>query len=483
MTRVLRHPLHRANLGHFDSGLSHSVMSGLAALAWVLFSIVALVDLDVTLSWTAGLLFFLFAYASLLLWRTVLAKRAAPLELMFWLYNTHFLLLPALSQSLHRTFFWSAYTSYSQEVLVLACSMIAVGIFSFRIGSTVARKRLQRRPLVFSVRSFFARPLLSTWPMQIFLAAILVVLTVYIFRYGVDFFTALRMQIYTPNGTEAESGLLLTLPRALAAAALLFLVALCCQRWRQSRHVPAADWVLLIWALGVNGIVNWPLSLPRFWAFGLVIGLVLIVKPLTRVRERVAYVIGVTIMQFTVLPWYSYVTRATGNVDFGLVTYRKYLLHGDFDGLQSMVNAILFLQNSGLQLGRNLLSVFLFFVPRAFWEGKAEPLGKAAAQYMGYPFTNISSPIYAELYADYGLVSLVLGMGLLGFGIVWLDAYYGGLAEKNRDGGGFLMAAVLAGYLVILLRGSLLAVVSGIAVLAGVLFVASWLAGRRWAAR
>ena len=130
LTGTLRKPADRSSLGGFDSALNRHVVSGLIALAWILFSIVAFIDLDATLSWTAAFLFFLFSYASFLLWRTVLAKRVAPLELMFWLYNTNFLLLPALSQSLHRTFYWSAYESYSEASLIFTCLIIASDSYS-----------------------------------------------------------------------------------------------------------------------------------------------------------------------------------------------------------------------------------------------------------------------------------------------------------------------------------------------------------------
>ena len=100
---------------------------------------------------------------------------------------------------------------------------------------------------------------------------------------------------------------------------------------------------------------------------------------------------------------------------------------------------------------------------------------------MGYAFTNVSSPIYGEFYADFGFLSLALGMCILGFSVKWLDVHYARMVEANRSGAGVLLGGVLAGYLIILLRGPLLGVVPGIASLLGVLVVASFLAGRPWA--
>ena len=121
----------------------------------------------------------------------------------------------------------------------------------------------------------------------------------------------------------------------------------------------------------------------------------------------------------------------------------------------------------------------LFFVPRAIWENKAEPLGTASAEFMGYIYTNLSAPIYGELYVDYGCLSLVLGMGVIGYGIRLCDGYYDALVRTNQFGAGVLLAGVLAGYIIILLRGSLLGVIPSIATLFGVLVTACLLARRK----
>ena len=151
--------------------------------------------------------------------------------------------------------------------------------------------------------------------------------------------------------------------------------------------------------------------------------------------------------------------------------------HGDFGGFQSLVDIILYIQDVGFELGRNLISVALFFVPRTIWN-KAEPLGAAAADYIGYSYTNLSAPIFGELYADYGLFSLILGMGTIGFGVSLCDEYYCRMIRDQRYGVGILLSGTLAGYLIILLRGSLLGVIPAIAVLFGELVILSWLSTR-----
>ena len=152
--------------------------------------------------------------------------------------------------------------------------------------------------------------------------------------------------------------------------------------------------------------------------------------------------------------------------------------HSDFDGFQSIVNITLYIQDSGFELGRNLISALLFFVPRALWENKSEALGTAASKFMEYPFTNLSAPIYGELYADFGFVSLFLLMCIVGFWMRYYDTLYDLLVRPKNFGVGVLLVGVLAGYMIILLQGSLLAVISSVATLIGVLFVLSRLGTR-----
>ena len=113
-------------------------------------------------------------------------------------------------------------------------------------------------------------------------------------------------------------------------------------------------------------------------------------------------------------------------------------------------------------------------VPRATWVQKADPLGIASSEYMGYTYTNLSAPIYGEFYADFGFFSLVAGMALLGFAIRRFDNIYDYDLRAKRFGTGFLLTSILAGYLIIILRGSLLGVLPGIATLLVVVIFASF---------
>ena len=466
-------------------GLCHSVkrqlnsilLTSLASAVWIDFCIVTFIGFDGELSWVAIALFGLFVYASVMLWKTIFDRRIAPLEIMFWLFHTNFLLLPALSQSIHRSFYWSSYSAYQQESLLYACLIILVGLFAFKIGARLGRREKGSVTCGGAGVKLLNRPLEVRWGVYIALVSILIGLMSLVSVLGLDFFLSSRTSKLGQVESLPELGLLLNLPRALAIGVLLFSIALLIQRRSQRRNIPFSILLIVVAALAVNAIINFPLAVARFWFFGFLISLIWVVSPLRNTMWRGVFVIGMTMLQFTVFPYYSQITRGKGAVAFNIDSIRQYLHHGDFDGFQSIVNTTLYIQDSGFELGRNLISVALFFVPRAIWN-KAEPLGTAAADFMGYVYTNLSAPIYAEFYADFGLLSLVLGMGIIGFVMSLCDGYYDHMIRTKRFGVGVLITGVLAGYLIILLRGSLLGVIPSIATLFGVLIILSWLSTR-----
>lgn len=462
-----------------DRHLDRLVATGLAAAVWVIICFAVFIGLDGTLSLVAVLLCCLFVYASFMLWKTVFDKHSGPLGLMFWLFHTNYFFLPAVSQSLYRSFFWSSYDAYKEESLLYVCILVALGLSAFSIGEIYGRRKLVAGANGKIFARFFSARLSETWLLTAFLIIILIGLVGLVSILGVEFFTSSRMSKVDQVESLAELGMLLSLPRALAVGVLLFSVALLVQMWRQDRTIPFIPITLFLVALSVNSIINFPLSLSRFWLFGFLISLFWLVISLRSALMRAAFVVIMTILQFTMLPWFSQVTRDMGLLGFDIESIRQYVRYGDFDGFQTMANIIVYINEEGFEFGRNLVSAVLFFVPRTIWEYKAEPLGVAASQHMGYSFTNLSAPIYGELYADIGVTSLVIGMGLMGFYISRFDSYYKcGLMNKQITVG-VLITSVLAGYLIILLRGSLLGVLPGIATLMGVLVTASLLGHAR----
>ena len=440
--------------------------SWLSTLVWLFFCVVVFIGVDGVIDGVVVSLFSLLFFTTLMLWRSVYKSTVAPLELMFWLFHTNFLLLPALNQVYNSEFYWSPFDSYSKESLYSVCCIVAIGLLAFKVGLILGKRKTLYVDVGVGRVSFLARSMAPRFLANFFLLTVILILSMMVMKLGVDFFTGSRSEGMGFVNTKAQFGMLLVLPRALAFGVLLTSVSLLMVKKFHSGRWWASKYQVMFFllSLGVNSIINFPLGASRFWVFGFLIALIWIMGALDSVKRRLFFVIGMTFMQFTVFPWYSQITRGKGLVGFDIESIRAYMRHGDFDGFQSLANIFLYIQSQGFEYGRNLISVILFFIPRQYWN-KSEPLGVVASRYMEYEFTNLSAPIYGEFYVDFGLLSLIVGMAFFGYWLRIYDRYYCHVLKSGYFGVGILLVGVLSGYLIILLRGSLLGVVPGVATL------------------
>jgi oligosaccharide repeat unit polymerase len=208
-------------------------------------------------------------------------------------------------------------------------------------------------------------------------------------------------------------------------------------------------------------IINYPLSLARFVFFAYILIIFFLFNRPTAFKKFMLFAIffiGVT----TIFPFFSFLTRGDEN-SFKIDFADYYTSSGDFDGLQSVLNTIVYTKDLSYEYGHQLLGSLLFFVPRAFWLDKPIPTGSLTAEHQGYLFTNISSPMPAELYIDFGYIGITIIAFLLGMGIRWIDQFtiYSPRSEKLIKS---YTSAVFFSFSIIFFRGALMGIISIIVV-------------------
>lgn len=89
----------------------------------------------------------------------------------------------------------------------------------------------------------------------------------------------------------------------------------------------------------------------------------------------------------------------------------------NFDAFANLNVAIEYVDRFGVSWGNQLLSAILFFIPRNMWSGKALSSGAISGNYLidnyGFFFNNLSCPITAEAYYNYGIIGVVIFAGVL----------------------------------------------------------------------
>ncbi len=88
----------------------------------------------------------------------------------------------------------------------------------------------------------------------------------------------------------------------------------------------------------------------------------------------------------------------------------QFLASQDFDGFQQAINTVDFVEARGHSKGTYTVSGVLYIVPRAIWTDKERPASIDVATHRGYTFTNLSLPVHAELYLDFGPVGMTLAL-------------------------------------------------------------------------
>ncbi|MGQ1797913.1 hypothetical protein ACT4S5_12375 [Kocuria oceani] len=214
-----------------------------------------------------------------------------------------------------------------------------------------------------------------------------------------------------------------------------------------------------LWPALVNGLVLLyavnPISSPRY-VFGTVALAVLatlgVYATLRRFRIMAAVAIVGMLVAFPLADLFRYSTDTTLEVE----TPVEALTSGDFDAFVQLTNTLSYVQDHGITWGYQLLGVPLLWVPRNLWEAKPRDTGIVLADYMKYDFSNLSAPIWTELLINFGVVGVVLGMGVLGYFFKRWDT----LTDLHLRFSVMppLLVCSTAFYLMIFLRGSMIAV-------------------------
>jgi peptidoglycan/LPS O-acetylase OafA/YrhL len=107
----------------------------------------------------------------------------------------------------------------------------------------------------------------------------------------------------------------------------------------------------------------------------------------------------------------------------------------------------------------------LFWVPRGIWPTKPLDSGVEVGLWMSSANVNLSSPLWAEAWINFGVPGVVVTLALLGLVSRRFDSGFGA-GKVSANAVGYLGVSILAGYMFILLRGSLLQSMGRLMVLA-----------------
>lgn len=433
------------------------VRTAVALVAFLLFAVVFPLEVHGATAVYFSNTDFLIRYAvalyaavklSLLLWQSDIR----PLAGVFWIFvYTGMGLAPLAQLTTGRS--TALAVQVNEGALTAASLLTLLGCVCFDLGYHLRLRKHVREP------QLRFRTLRSMDVLRIFSVTAVVAALVYIIQAGgLSVFFLSRQETghalgeISPDSGQALRGMISAAGSVGCLTALIYYLHV----WRtRDRALAAVDGLLTAALVVVNIVVNNPISNSRYWTLAVVFGLVL---PLIRGRKGLfnAAVAGGVIASILIFPL-SDITRRAAGTGAPLSTESLWITIAtkDYDQFTMLANTLAYTADHGLTWGMQALGPLLFWVPRVIWPNKPLDTGVEVGQWMTSANVNLSAPLWAEAWINFGFAGLVIVFAALGLLARRLDS--GFRAEILSKGSvGYLGISIFAGYLFILLRGSLL---------------------------
>lgn len=194
-----------------------------------------------------------------------------------------------------------------------------------------------------------------------------------------------------------------------------------------------------------------PTGIPRFLAAALYMPVLFMLFP--KVKRPNVFVLVLVLGLLVIFPLLDMFRYFDSNQNISITLNFDMFQEGHFDSYISFAQIIYY---DMITYGRQLLGVFLFFVPRSIWHDKPIGSGAELAEQLNFGFTNISCNYFAEGYCNFGLVGVLLFVLVLAFFTAIIDKLYWKCTRYNAANYFNVIYLVLLGLLFFVLRGDLM---------------------------
>ncbi|WP_211749713.1 oligosaccharide repeat unit polymerase, partial [Paenibacillus sp. Marseille-Q4541] len=217
----------------------------------------------------------------------------------------------------------------------------------------------------------------------------------------------------------------------------------------------------------INLIISNPLSNSRYWFGSVILSLGFIILKWKN-NSFSFWTITIITLLLIIFP-YSDIFRVT--TEFNGIEIESIATqitqNGDYDAFQMLMNTIKFVDTYGLTYGMQFLGAIFFFVPRSIWPDKPLSSAQLVGEGLGYRFTNLSEPLWAEAYLNMGVIGIIVGFFLYGLMTSYLQRKFMESISDNTVTFFRILVPFFAAYQPFLMRGDLM---NGISYLASFIF-------------
>lgn len=421
------------------------------------------------------LTFFINGITSIVFMLLALRRSGVSTELVYWIFMYFFMFFAPLIQYTKGNFPW-IYTSFSHNVIVTANITILVWNVIFAVITNILRVRKKYDVPIKQNddddeldNASAVSPVLCN------------VITAISFLIAIAYFASNGLSVFGASRTSGallfssdESSITMLLNKCMTALIHGTVVYTWFYMKQTGRRL---NFVISIICLL---ICLFPTRLARYLAAVVYGGLILTFFKF--VRRRSTFLWGFTAMFLIAFPLLGVFRRLTlSEVDLlktveGLFTnFFDTYTEGNYDAYAMLCSVVRYIILHGVTFGWQLLGCLLFFVPRAFWPTKPIGSGITVANYLGYPFDNVSCPLPAEFLINFGYVGVIFGAAATGVLINYIDTTY----RSGKYGMFFrTMYPIVVMFIFFVLRGDLLSSFSYFMAYFFVFFLLSYINGK-----
>jgi hypothetical protein len=385
-----------------------------------------------------GLTFFIsITTSSLMLYLT--SKSKIKLIGIYFLFNIIFLgLLPWLHYTESRTI-WRTYPTDPDVIIELNILITICNIFCYYIY-TLAYSKIK----TYSPKKIREKIKKISAIRLIIISTFGFVLLLYLndFSWPALFFRSLAEQRENSVIKESSIGLMLD---SIARMTPVF----CFFYYYANRRKGLVTTTILSSLLVIS---VFPTGVPRYLVGFVYIPLSLIIFPTFRIAS-----VFVTILIAALLFLFPFLEQFRSQSNLASINWipeKEFFFQAHFDAYENFASAI---ENNFITYGRQLLGPLLFFVPRNIWPDKPIGSGFELAEKLNYEFSNISMPLLAEGYINFGLFGSISFACALGLTLGTIDRKFNSRIPMNgRIDYSGIMYFFCIGILFLILRGDLL---------------------------
>lgn len=349
-------------------------------------------------------------------------RYAISIDLIYWIFMYFFMFFAPLIQYLLNKFPWNG--RISETEILQSNAIIFVFVLLYLLGKQISKETSKRRK-----SGFLTSKLQFSRRIAVLMTFICCVLAFYtIFKAGLHGIVASRDQatkvFYSGSNTSIR-----LIVESVIPAFMAYVTAEAAQKVSNKSEKPLRFFVLCLCII----IGFFPTAIPRYKMATIYGTIAVIAFPQIKKKDRFFWLFVIAL--FLVFPVFNAFRREI-SLDKFLSTFGNGVLstytNPDYDAYRMLVSSLRYVKDEGCAWGYQALGAFLFFVPRGIWPSK--PVGSGSIlirnEFGNDYFSNVSCPLVAEGYINFGLVGVALFGFLFGLFVEKTDSVYW---EDNRN--------------------------------------------------